>query len=425
MLDIRFIEENTSAVRKMLADRHYEDKVDLDGLLSAISERRKAVAELDELRARRNRASEEVAKLKRSGGDATKFIEEVRSISGRIKELEETVRSAGERMNEVLLWMPNMLHSSTPIGKDENDNVEIKKWGKPPEFDFKLKPHWELGEMHGLLDFERAAKVSGSMFASYFGLGAQLERAMINMMLDIHITRHDYTEVFAPFLVNTDSMQGTGQLPHLRDDMYKIEDSDYFLIPTAEVSVTNLHKDEIIPEAELPKCYCSYSACFRREAGAAGRDTRGLMRMHQFNKVELVKITRPKDSYEELDRLLADAEVVMQALELPYRVIVLCSGDIGFGASKCYDIEVWIPSEERYREISSCSNYEEYQARRARIRMRPEGGGKAVFAHTMNGSGIALSRAFLALLEVHQGEDGSIKIPKALQPYFGGRGRIG
>lgn len=425
MLDIRFIEENTAAVRQMLADRNFTDKVDLDGLLSAVAGRRTAVSELDDLRARRNRASEEVAKLKKSGGDAGKFIEEVRSISGRIKELEETVREAEEEIEHINLLLPNMLHSSTPIGKDASDNVELKRWGKPPTFKFTPRPHWELGAMHGLLDFERAAKISGAMFACYFDLGARLERAMINLMLDMHTAKHGYTEVLAPFLVNADSMQGTGQLPHLRDDMYKIEDADYFLIPTAEVSVTNLHKDEIIPEADLPKRYCSYSACFRREAGAAGRDTRGLMRMHQFNKVELVKITGPDNSYEELDKLLADAEAVMQALELPYRVISLCSGDIGFGAAKCYDIEVWLPSEERYREISSCSNYEEFQARRARIRMRRQADNKVVYAHTMNGSGIALSRAFLALLENHQQKDGSIKIPQALQPYFDSRERIG
>jgi seryl-tRNA synthetase len=425
MLDIRFIEENTTAVRQMLADRNYTGKVDLDALLSAVANRRKAISELDELRARRNRASEEVAKLKKSGGDAGKFIEEVRSISGRIKELEEAVRQAEEEIEHINLLLPNMLHSSTPIGKTAEDNVELKRWGEPPTFNFTPRPHWELGTMHGLLDFERAAKISGAMFACYFDRGARLERAMINLMLDMHTTKHGYTEVLAPFLVNADSMQGTGQLPHLRDDMYKIEDADYFLIPTAEVSVTNLHKDEIIPEAELPKRYCSYSACFRREAGAAGRDTRGLMRMHQFNKVELVKITRTDNSYEELDKLLLDAEAVMQALELPYRVISLCSGDIGFGAAKCYDIEVWLPSEERYREISSCSNYEEFQARRARIRMRRESDKKAVYAHTMNGSGIALSRAFVALLENHQQKDGSIKIPQALQPYFEGRERIG
>jgi seryl-tRNA synthetase len=345
-------------------------------------------------------------------------------LSQRIKALDDELAEIEKQLQEILLFIPNMPHESVVVGKDEKDNPVVKVWGEKPSFNFEPKPHWDIGEQLGILDFERAAKMTGARFTLYWGAGAELERALINFMLDMHTTKHGYTEVLPPFIVNSSSLIGTGQLPKFKNDLFKLEDWDYYLVPTAEVPVTNIHAGEILEEDELPKYYTAYTPCFRSEAGSYGKDTRGLIRQHQFNKVELVKIVKPEDSYSELESLLANAEAILQALGLHYRVVSLCTGDLGFAASKTYDIEVWLPGQDTYREISSCSNFEDFQARRADIRFRRKGKKKTELVHTLNGSGLAVGRTVVAILENYQQEDGSVVIPEALRPYMKGKDRI-
>ncbi len=423
MLDLRLIRKDPDLVRKSLRNRG-EDTAPLDEVLTLDEEHRKLLAEVEELRAQRNKASQEIAAYKRQGQDPGELMEQMREVSDRIKELEGEIRELSDRINGLLLRMPNIPHSSVPIGPTEAENVEVRRWGEPRQFDFEPKPHWDLGAELGILDFERAGKVTGARFVFLKGLGARLERAVINFMLDLHTKEHGYTEIFPPFLANEASMIGTGQLPKFGEDMFKCEGLDYYLIPTAEVPVTNYHRDEILDGDVLPLYYVAYSACFRAEAGAHGRDTRGLIRQHQFNKVELVKFVRPEDSYDELEKLVGNAEAVLQRLGLPYRVVMMCTGDVGFAAAKKYDPEVWMPSYERYVEISSCSNFEDFQARRANIRFRRGPGEKPEFVHTLNGSGVAVGRTVAAILENYQLPDGSVEVPEALRPYMGGLDRI-
>ena len=423
MLDLKLIRSNPETVKKVMEARGM-DPSSVDQVLDLDKERRALLAEVEGFKNKRNRVSEEIAQLKKAGGDAQDKILEMREVSNKIKEKDDVIRNLEEKINELLLSIPNIFHESVPEGTCDRDNAEIRRWGEPPSFDFPFRAHWEIGENLDIIDLERAGKVAGARFTFYKGLGARLERALINFMLDLHTKEHGYTEVFPPFLVNRDSMVGTGQLPKFCEDMFKVEGTDYFLIPTAEVPVTNLYREEIIPEEQLPIKHAAYSACFRAEAGAHGRDTRGLIRQHQFNKVELVKFAHPDNSYEELESLTADAERVLQLLELPYRVVVLCSGDLGFCSAKTYDLEVWMPSSGAYREISSCSNFEDYQARRANIRFKPKKGGKPRFVHTLNGSGVAVGRTVAAILENFQQEDGSVAVPKVLQPYMGGISKI-
>jgi seryl-tRNA synthetase len=387
--------------------------------------RREMLQESDSLKNRRNTVSQEVARKKKAGESADDLIAEMRQVGDRIKELDEEIRAVEEQLNELVLSVPNIPHESVPVGASEEDNVELRRIGEPASFAFEPKPHWEIGEQLGILDFEAAAKVTGSRFVFYKGLGARLERAVIQFMLDMHVDRHGYTEMIPPFIVNRGSLYGTGQLPKFEEDLFKLSDTEYYLIPTAEVPVTNYHRDEILSAGDLPKYYVAYTPCFRSEAGSAGRDTRGIIRQHQFNKVELVKLVKPEDSYDELEKLTANAEAVLQALGLPYRVIVLCTGDMGFASAKTYDLEVWLPSSGTYREISSCSNFEDFQARRAGIRFRREPGAKPEFVHTLNGSGLAVGRTVAAILENFQQEDGSVVIPEPLRPYMGGMDRIG
>lgn len=423
MLDLKLIRNNPDLVRESLINRG-EDAAPLDELLTLDEKHRKVLAEVEELRSRRNKVSQEIAQCKRKGQDPGDILEQMRDVSDRIKELDGEIRELGDQINALLLRMPNIPHSSIPVGPTEAENVEVRRWGSPRKFDFEPKPHWDLGVDLGILDFERAGKVTGARFAFLKGLGAKLERAVINFMLDLHTREHGYTEIFPPFMANETSMIGTGQLPKFGEDMFKCEGSGYYLIPTAEVPVTNYHRDEILEGDALPLHYVAYSACFRAEAGAHGRDTRGLIRQHQFNKVELVKFVKPENSYEELEKLVGDAETVLQRLGLPYRVVMMCTGDVGFAAAKKYDPEVWMPSYDRYVEISSCSNFEDFQARRANIRFRPGPGEKPEFVHTLNGSGVAAGRTVAAILENYQLPDGSVEIPAALRPYMGGLDRI-
>jgi seryl-tRNA synthetase len=374
--------------------------------------------ESEQLKNRRNTVSQEVAVKKRNGENADHLIAEMREVNDRIKTLDDEIRVLEDDLNRLLLAIPNMPHSSVPVGHSEEDNVEIRRSGEPPAFPFEPKPHWEIADQLGILDFEAAAKVTGSRFVFYKGLGARLERALINFMMDLHSEEHGYEEMLPPYIVNRDSLTGTGQLPKFEDDVFKLQNTEYFLIPTAEVPVTNFHRDEILSADDLPKYFTAYSACFRSEAGAAGRDTRGLVRQHQFNKVELVKLVKPEESYEELESLTRDAERVLQLLGLPYRVLVLCTGDLGFSSAKTYDLEVWLPSSGTYREISSCSNFEDFQARRANLRFRRDAKSKPEFVHTLNGSGLAIGRTVAAILENYQQEDGSVRIPEVLQPYM-------
>jgi len=418
MLDIRFVRENMPAVREAMRNRRADESI-LEGIEQLEAERRRLIAETDELRSRRNTLSKEVGKRKAAGESGEALMAEVRGFGDRLSALEGELADVETRVRDVLLMVPNIPHESVPVGADENDNVEIRRWGAPREFSFEPKNHWDIGEELGILDFERAVKIAGARFALYKGLGARLERAILNFMLDVHTGEHGYTEIFPPIMVNSASMTGTGQLPKFREDLFKIENSDYFLIPTAEVPVTNIHRDEILEEKDLPVCYTAYTPCFRAEAGSHGKDTRGLIRQHQFNKVELVKFTTPENSSDEHEKLTADAEVILQRLGLPYRVIVLCTGDMGFSSAKTYDIEVWLPGQGRYREISSCSNFGDYQARRAGIRYRPEGKKKNELVHTLNGSGLAVGRTMVAILENYQQEDGSVIIPDALRSYMG------
>ncbi|MED3623434.1 serine--tRNA ligase [Neobacillus thermocopriae] len=420
MLDLKYLRANFAEVKEKLKYRG-EDLTDLGKFEELDVRRRELIVEAEKLKSKRNEVSQQVAALKREKKDADHLIQEMRQVGDRIKELDDELRGVEETLETLLLSIPNIPHESVPVGETEDDNVEIRKWGQIREFNFEAKPHWEIADHLGILDFERASKVTGSRFVFYKGLGARLERALMNFMLDLHIDEHGYTEMIPPYLVNRTSMTGTGQLPKFEEDAFLIESEDYFLVPTAEVPVTNYYRDEILNGDELPIRFAAYSACFRSEAGSAGRDTRGLIRQHQFNKVELVKFVKPEDSYEELEKLTNEAEKVLQLLELPYRVLSMCTGDLGFTAAKKYDIEVWIPSYGTYREISSCSNFEAFQARRANIRFRRDPKSKPEHVHTLNGSGLAIGRTVAAILENYQQEDGSVVIPTVLRPYMGNR----
>lgn len=423
MLDVKVLRQDLEEIRRRLAYRN-EDISALDQFAEVDEKRRSIIQEGEALKNKRNTVSEQVAVLKRNKEDADHLIAEMKEVNDRIKVLDEDLRQLDEQLELILLSLPNLPHESTPIGISEEENVVHRTWATPEKFAFAAKPHWELAQELGILDFEAAAKVTGSRFVFYKGLGARLERALMNFMLDLHTTQHGYEEVIPPYIVNRTSMTGTGQLPKFEEDAFKLAETDYFLIPTSEVPVTNMHRDEILDANNMPRYYAAYSACFRSEAGSAGRDTRGLIRQHQFNKVELVKFVKPEDSYDELEKLVANAEKVLQLLNLPYRVMSMCTGDLGFTAAKKYDIEVWIPSYETYREISSCSNFEDFQARRANIRFRRDTKSKPEFVHTLNGSGLAIGRTVAALLENCQQEDGSILIPEALRPYMAGLEKI-
>jgi seryl-tRNA synthetase len=418
MLDIKFIRNNPEIVRESLLSRGYSDEI-LNEFIRVDKERLSLLKDYENLKHSLNLLSKRVAELKRKGEDIGELLLESKELSDKIEDIKERLKIVEDNLNEIVLRIPNIPHESVPKGFDSSNNVEIRKWGEIREFKFDPKPHWELGENLEILDQERASKLSGSRFSLYKGLGAKLERALINFMLDLHTKKHGYIEIFPPFLVRSEIMVGTGQLPKFGDDMYKIQDEDLWLIPTAEVPLTNLYKDEILKENELPKYFCAYTACFRKEAGAAGKDTRGLIRVHQFNKVELVKIVKPEDSYNELEKLVNEAEDVLKELKLPYRVMLLSTGDMsGFSASKTYDIEVWMPSYNRYVEISSCSNCTDFQARRMNTRFKREDG-KLEYVHTLNGSGVAVGRCFAAIIENYQNEDGTITIPEVLIPYIG------
>ncbi len=401
------------------------EQADLELLLSLDIKRRDLLQETESLKQLRNRVSKEMGRLQGTKDtDLTLERKKMQQVSSRIRGLDDQIRLAEDQLTQVLLSLPNLPHPEVPPGQSEEENLEIRQWGTLPEPSATPKPHWEIGEQLNILDFPRAGKISGSRFAIYYGEGARLERALINFMLDLHTTKHGYREVFPPFMVNSASMTGTGQLPKFAEDAFKVVDTDYYLIPTAEVPVTNLHRDEILEADQLPLYYVAYSACFRAEAGAHGRDTRGLIRQHQFNKVELVKFVIPEESDRELEELVQDAEKVLQLLDLPYRVMLMCGGELGFAAAKKYDLEVWLPSAGIYREISSCSNFTDFQARRAGIRYRPAPGRKTEFVHTLNGSGVAVGRTVAAILENYQQKDGSVVIPEVLRPYFSGRDRI-
>ncbi len=422
MLALKYVRENPETVRRALELKN--EAGDLNGLLSLDQERRDLLKDVEDLKQTRNRVSKEIGKQGADSEAAQQKKDEMREVSAKIKELDEKLRKIDAGMDQLLLSLPNIPDEVVPIGSEEEDNIEVRAWGDKPEFDYEPLAHWDLGEKLKILDFPRAGKISGSRFAVYFGAGARLERALVNFMLDLHTGKHGYCEVFPPFLVNAASMTGTGQLPKFAEDAFKIEGSDLYLVPTAEVPVTNLHRDEILEAEQLPIYYAAYTACFRAEAGAHGRDTRGLIRQHQFNKVELVKFVRPEDSDQELEKLTRNAEEVLKLLGLPYRVMLMCSGDLGFAPAKKYDLEVWLPAAGTYREISSCSNFTDFQARRAGIRYRPEQGKKTQFVHTLNGSGVAVGRTVAAILENYQQLDGSVIIPEVLRPYCGGLERI-
>jgi len=423
LLDIKYIRQNPEKVKEALENRGAT--ADLDKFLKLDEERRNLLFEVEKLKSQRNQESEEIARKKKMGEPADEQIARMKEVSQKIKEMDERISQTEAELQNLLLTIPNIPDDSVPIGKCDRDNAEVRRWREPTKFDFTPKPHWEIGADLDILDFERAGKITGSRFAVYKGAGARLERALVNFMLDLHTEKHGYKEIFPPFIVNRDSMTGTGQLPKFEEDAFKLyNNTDYFLIPTAEVPVTNLHRDEILPKEALPIYYVAYSGCFRAEAGSAGRDTRGLIRQHQFNKVELVKFTDQESSMEELEKLTADAEEVLKLLELPYRVVVLCTGDLGFSSAKTYDIEVWMPSYNRYVEISSCSNFKDYQARRAKIQYRPEKGAKPMYVHTLNGSGLAVGRTTAAILENYQQADGSVVIPEVLRKYMGGMSKI-
>lgn len=423
MLDIKLIRSNPDVVKKGLSKRGAV--AGLDEFLALDEQWRKSLVKVEELKSRRNTVSEFIGKKRQAGEDAQDMILEMREVSQKIKEMDEGIKELEGQMENLLLTIPNIPNESVPEGAGDEDNQVVRTWGEPRQFDFEPKAHWDLGVELDILDFERGGKITGARFTVYKGLGARLERALINFMLDLHTDRHGYEEIFPPFLVNRDSMTGTGQLPKFEEDAFKVANTDYFLIPTAEVPVTNLYRGEILNREQLPIYHTAYSGCFRAEAGAHGRDTRGLIRQHQFNKVELVKFCEPESSYEELEKLTNNAEEVLKRLNLPYQVVNLCGGDLGFSAAKTYDIEVYLPSFACYREISSCSNFEDYQARRANIKYRPEAKGKPVFVHTLNGSGLAVGRTVAAILENFQQADGTVLVPEALQPYMGGIKVIG
>jgi seryl-tRNA synthetase len=417
MLDLKFVRSNLDSMKEMLKTRGYD--LDISRFETLDKERRARLTLLEELRHRRNQVSDEIAVMKKNGEDASSAIAEMKTVSSNIKEKEKELPLFVDELNEMLMIIPNMPHESVPIGKNETDNPVIRTWGEIREMAFEALPHWEIGEKLGILDFARAAKIAGARFALYRGLGARLERALINFMLDIHTKEHGYTEILPPFMVNSDSMIGTGQLPKFKEDLFKIEGWDFYLIPTAEVPLTNIHREEVLSEDQLPVYYVSYTPCFRSEAGSYGKDTRGLIRQHQFNKVELVKFTRPEESYDELEKLTRNAEEILRRLELPYRVITLCTGDLGFSAAKTYDLEAWLPGQGLYREISSCSNFTDFQARRAGIRFKRKGAKGTELVNTLNGSGLAVGRTLVAILENYQQADGSVRIPEALRPYMG------
>ena len=420
MLDVKHLRANLEEVKAKLQHRG-EDLNDLDKFEDLDKRRRELIVETEQLKSRRNEVSQQIAIMKREKKDADAIIKEMREVGDKIKDFDTELRTIEEQLENIMLTIPNIPHESVPVGDSEDENVETRKWGEVRDFGFEPKPHWDIATDLGIIDFERAGKVTGSRFVFYKGLGARLERALASFMLDLHVEEHGYVEMLPPYMVNRTSMTGTGQLPKFEEDAFLINSEDYFLIPTAEVPVTNYHRDEILNGEELPINYAAYSACFRSEAGSAGRDTRGLIRQHQFNKVELVKFVKPEDSYDELEKLTGHAEKVLQLLGLPYRVLKMCTADLGFTAAKKYDLEVWIPSYETYREISSCSNFEAFQARRANIRFRREPGAKPEHVHTLNGSGLAIGRTIAAILENYQQEDGSVLIPEALQPYMGGK----
>ncbi len=418
MLDIKFIRDHAEQVKQGIIDKN--EKGDVDLILKLDQDRRAIIFEVEKLKKQRNENSKQVSQLKREGADASEVIESTKNISAKIKELDENLSALEVELQNHLSRIPNMPHKSTPIGKDAKDNVEVRHWGEIPSFDFDILNHLELGERLDILDFKRGGKISGSGFPVYKGLGARLERALINFMLDLHIDKHGYTEIFPPFVANRESMYGTGQLPKLEDDMYYAEKDDLFLIPTAEVPVTNLHRDEILDHSQIPLRYTAYSACFRREAGSYGKDTRGFLRVHQFNKVEMVNFVYHEDSYQVHEQMLGEATEILEMLEIPYRILLLCSGDLSFSAAKCYDIETWSPAEQKWLEASSVSNFEDFQARRANIRVRRETGTKPEFVHTLNGSGLATSRLMVSLLENYQTDEKTVIIPKILRPYMGG-----
>lgn len=423
MLDVKLLRNNFDEVKQKLQNRG-EDLGEFEKFGELDKRRRTLIVETEALKSQRNEVSQEIAKLKREKQDADAKIEEMRVVGDRIKTLDIELREIDEKLDMILMSIPNIPHESTPVGESEDDNVEIRKWGEVRAFDFEPKAHWDLGTDLDILDFENAAKVTGSRFVFYKKLGARLERALINFMMDLHSNEHGYEEMLPPYMVNRASMTGTGQLPKFEEDAFLIEAEDYFLIPTAEVPVTNYHREDILKAEDLPRKYTAFSACFRSEAGSAGRDTRGLIRQHQFNKVELVQFVKPEDSYVALEKLTGNAEEVLRRLELPYRVLSMCTADLGFTAAKKYDLEVWIPSYNSYREISSCSNFESFQARRANIRFRREPGSKPEYVHTLNGSGLALGRTVAAILENYQDADVSVRIPKVLQGYMGGIEKI-
>ncbi|OGP76694.1 MAG: serine--tRNA ligase [Deltaproteobacteria bacterium RBG_16_49_23] len=422
MLEAKYIRDHLEEVRERLSLRG--QAISLDQFVTIDGERRKALQEWEKLRALQKKVSDEVSRKKREGEDASGLISEMKRVSQELKELDGIVQEKEKALQEFLLMIPNLPHSSVPVGKDSSDNAEVRRWGEIPKFDFEPKPHWDIGEELGILDFKSGAKIAGARFTLYWDLGAKLERALINFMLDLHTREHGYREVLPPFMVNRTTMTGTGQLPKFEEELFKVEGTDYFLIPTAEVPVTNIHQDEVLEEKALPLYYTAFTPCFRKEAGSYGKDTRGLIRQHQFNKVELVKFTKPENSYDELEKLLSNAEEVLKRLRLPYRVVNLCTGDLGFSASKTYDIEVWLPGQNTFKEISSCSNFEDFQARRAKIRYRISGKSKTEYVHTLNGSGLAVGRTLVAILENYQQADGSVIIPEVIRPYMDGIDRI-
>ena len=419
MLDLAYVRENLTQVEEMLRRRGMDPAQVLSGFRQVDEKRRQLITQSETLKAQRNRASEEIAKLKKAGQDATVQMEQTKALRAQSDELEKQAGEIDQEMRTMLAGIPNVPHESVPVGRSADDNKEVRKWGKPPEFSFTPKPHWELGEQLGVLDMERAVKLTGARFAVYWDIGAKLERALANFMLDLHTSEHGYTEVLTPYMVNSASMYGTGQLPKFGSDLFKIAEHDLWLIPTAEVPLTNLYRDETIDAARLPLSVTGYTPCFRSEAGSYGKDVRGIIRQHQFQKVELVKFTRPEQSYEQHEQLTRDAETILQKLGLPYRVMLLSTGDMGAASAKTYDLEVWLSGQQLYREISSCSNFEAYQARRANIRFRPEGSKKSEYVHTLNGSGLAIGRTWLAILENYQQADGSVVIPEVLRKYVG------
>jgi len=436
MIDLALVRANLALVEDKLRLRGMDPAVALGDFAAIDRERREAITQVETLKAQRNKLTEEIAALRRSGGDATALTEQTKTLKASVESLESAAATADERLRELMQTLPNLPQDDVPSGKSEHDNVETKLWGEKPAFDFPAKPHWEIGEALGILDFERAAKISGSRFVVHFGQGARLERALANFMIDLHTREHGYTEVLPPNMVNSKSLFGTGQLPKFAEDLFhcddkgayepgKYQDNDHWLIPTAEVPVTNLFRDETLDEAQLPTYFCAYTPCYRSEAGSYGKDVRGMIRQHQFQKVELVKFVRPEDSAAEHEKLTREAETVLEKLGLPYRRMLLCTGDMGFASAKTYDLEVWLPGQGLYREISSCSNFEAFQARRANIRYRPAGAKKSEFLHTLNGSGLAIGRTYLAVLENYQQADGTVRVPEVLVPYMNGETVIG